>query len=86
MAGLKDYTAEELDCELLELFATHQKISASNIPSADIFLDALRSRVDKIETLEMEADAILMARQMDIDMAEAIMRVEKGSSVSSMRA
>jgi len=38
----------------------------------------------EIETLEMEADAILMARQMDIDMAEAIMRVEKGSSVSSM--
>jgi hypothetical protein len=32
----------------------------------------------------MEADAILMARQMDIDMAEAIMRVEKGSKVSNM--
>ena len=32
----------------------------------------------------MEADAILMARELDIDMAEAIMRVEKGSSVSKM--
>ena len=39
---------------------------------------------DQIDRLEMEADAILMARQMDIDMAEAIMRVEKGSEVSSM--
>ena len=32
----------------------------------------------------MEADAILAAREMDIDMAEAIMRVEKGSAVSTM--
>ena len=32
----------------------------------------------------MEADAILAAREMDIDMAEAIMRVEKGSEVSKM--
>ena len=39
---------------------------------------------NEIDRLEMEADAILMARQMDIDMAEAIMRVEKGSEVSSM--
>ena len=38
----------------------------------------------QIETLEMEADAILVAREMDIDMAEAIIRVEKGSSVSTM--
>ena len=39
---------------------------------------------DEIEILEMEADAILVARGMDIDMAEAIMRVEKGSEVSKM--
>ena len=39
---------------------------------------------NQIETLEMEADAILAAREMDIDMAEAIMRVEKGSEVSKM--
>jgi len=38
----------------------------------------------EIDRLEMEADAILMARQMDIDMVEAIMRVEKGSEVSKM--
>jgi hypothetical protein len=40
---------------------------------------------DQINFLEMEADAILMARQLDIDMAEAIMRVEKGSEVSTGR-
>ena len=39
---------------------------------------------DQIEILELEADAILIARELDIDMAEAIMRVEKGSSVSKM--
>ena len=39
---------------------------------------------NQIEILEMEADAILMARQIDIDLAEAIMRVEKGSEVSKM--
>ena len=38
----------------------------------------------QIDILEMEADAILMARQMDINTVEAIMRVEKGSTVSKM--
>ena len=38
----------------------------------------------EIDRLELEADAILLARQIDIDMAEAIMRVEKGSEVSKM--
>ena len=39
---------------------------------------------EEIEILELEADAIVMARDMDIDIAEAIMRVEKGSEVSKM--
>jgi hypothetical protein len=39
---------------------------------------------DEIENLELQADAILMARNMDIDLAEAIMRVEKGSEVSEL--
>jgi len=38
----------------------------------------------QIDMLELQADAIVLARQIDIDMAEAIMRVEKGSSVSNM--
>tara|TARA_R100000234_G_scaffold29684_1_gene17256 strand:- start:117 stop:941 length:825 start_codon:yes stop_codon:yes gene_type:complete len=43
-----------------------------------------KEAASQIEILEMEADAILMARQIDIDMAEAIMRVEKGSEVSRL--
>ena len=39
---------------------------------------------DDIEILELEADAIVIARDMDVDLAEAIMRVEKGSEVSKM--
>ena len=38
----------------------------------------------QIDVLELEADAIVTARSLDIDMAEAIMRVEKGSEVSKM--
>ena len=39
---------------------------------------------DQTEVLEMEADALLAARNIDIDIAEAIMRVEIGSEVSKM--
>jgi len=38
----------------------------------------------EVEILELEADAILAARDMDIDMAEAIMRAEIGSKVSEL--
>ena len=34
--------------------------------------------------LNIELDAMLMAREMDIDMAEAVMRVENGSKVTEM--
>ena len=39
---------------------------------------------DQMEWLEMETDALIAARDLDIDMAEAIMRVELGSKVSTM--
>ena len=39
---------------------------------------------DELEDLEFEIDALNVAREMDIDMAEAIMRVEIGSEVSKM--
>ena len=38
----------------------------------------------QIEILELEADAIVIARDMDIETAEAIMRVEKGSEVNRL--
>jgi len=39
---------------------------------------------NELDLLEMQADAIIEARNLDLDMAEAIMRVELGSSVSQM--
>jgi len=45
---------------------------------------AEQKAANEIEILELEADAILIARDLDVDMAEAIMRVELGSRVSKM--
>ena len=39
---------------------------------------------DEIDTLEMQVEALVAAKNVDIDMAEAIMRVEVGSEVSSL--
>ena len=39
---------------------------------------------EEIDILEMEVEALVAARNVDIDMAEAIMRVENGSKVSDM--
>ena len=39
---------------------------------------------DQIEVLNSQVDALIAARNIDIDMAEAIMRVEIGSKVSEM--
>jgi len=39
---------------------------------------------DEIDTLNIQVDALVAARNIDIDMAEAIMRVEKGSSVAGL--
>ena len=40
--------------------------------------------VGEVETLEMEIEALNAAQSLDIDMAEAVMRVEIGSKVSEM--
>ena len=39
---------------------------------------------DQIDYLEMEIDALNAAQSLDVDMAEAVMRVERGSEVSEM--
>ena len=46
--------------------------------------DAQEDAKDDLEDLELEFEAISAARTMDVDQAEAILRVEKGSEVSSM--
>jgi len=39
---------------------------------------------DEIDILNVQVDALIAARNIDIDMAEAIMRVERGSEVSNL--
>jgi len=46
--------------------------------------DNVKIAVDEVESIEIEIEALNAAQSMDIDMAEAIMRVEKGSEVSKM--
>jgi len=64
-----------------------QKLLSLYHPERDITYEEWKPEVkaaDEIEILELEADAIVLAREIDIDLAEAIMRVEKGSEVSKM--
>jgi hypothetical protein len=66
---------------------TLQKLLSLYHPHKDsIFYEykAEESAVQEVETLELQADAILAARDMSIEMAEAVMRVELGSKVSKM--
>ena len=46
--------------------------------------DNVKEAIDEVANIEMEIDALNAARDMDIDMAEAIMRAEVGSKVSEM--
>ena len=43
-----------------------------------------KQAVEDLEDINIEIDALIAARQMDIDMSEAIMRVELGSKVTEM--
>tara|TARA_A100001201_G_scaffold122421_1_gene106240 strand:+ start:181 stop:960 length:780 start_codon:yes stop_codon:yes gene_type:complete len=45
---------------------------------------AVEEAKDELEYLDLQVDAMNIARDMEIDMAEAIMRVEIGSEVSNM--
>ena len=45
---------------------------------------AQEEAVDQLEVLDMQIDAMNAARNMDIDQAEAILRVEIGSKVNNM--
>ena len=45
---------------------------------------AVEKAEDELDVLDLQIDALNAARSMDIDQAEAILRVEKGSAVNSM--
>jgi len=47
--------------------------------------DAVADAEDDLDIIEMEVHALNAAMEMDVDQAEAILRVEKGSSVSNMK-
>jgi hypothetical protein len=64
-----------------------QKLLSLYHPGKDVmFYEFKPSKIasDEIDTLNIQVDALIAARNIDIDMAEAIMRVEKGSSVSEL--
>ena len=45
IAGLKDYTAEELDGELLDLYETSRKLALFGDSGPNAFLEELRNKV-----------------------------------------
>ena len=64
-----------------------QKLLSLYHPHRDKLYEEYKPSViaeEEIDVLEMQVDALTAARSIDIDMAEAIMRVEKGSNVSTM--
>ena len=66
---------------------TLQKFLSIYHPMRDVIYREVKPIVaasNEIERLDLEVDALVAARSMDIDTAEAIMRVEIGSKVSKM--
>ena len=67
--------------------STLQKLLSLYHPHKDKLyyeIDEIAIAIDEVADLELEIDALNAAKNMDIDMAEAIMRVEIGSEVSKM--
>ena len=64
-----------------------QKLLSIYHPMCNVLYTELKPEVEaigQVEFLEMEIEALNAAQSLDIDMAEAIMRVEVGSKVSDM--
>jgi len=64
-----------------------QKLLSLYHPHKDSLYEEFKPAViaeEEIDMLNMQVDALVAARNVDIDTAEAIMRVEKGSSVSEL--
>ena len=47
-------------------------------------LDEVKEAIDELEVMELEIEALNAAKNLDVEMAEAVMRVELGSKVSNM--
>ena len=64
-----------------------QKLLSLYHPAKDVIYYELKPQAiakQEVETIEMEIEALNAALNLDIDMAEAVMRVELGSKVSDM--
>ena len=64
-----------------------QKLLSLYHPDRDVLFSEFKpaqEAASEVETLELEIEALMIARDLDIDMAEAVMRVELGSKVSEM--
>ncbi len=46
--------------------------------------DAVETAVDELQDIEVEIEALNVAKNLDIDLAEAVLRVEQGNKVSNM--
>jgi hypothetical protein len=63
--------------KLLSLYHPHRNVIYKE-------LEPVKEAASQIDLLEMEVEGLMVARDMDIDMAEAIMRTEVGSEVDKM--
>ena len=64
-----------------------QKMLSLYYPKSSSIFTELKPEVkasNEVEIIELEIEALNAAKNLDIDMAEAVMRVEKGSEVSKM--
>ena len=66
---------------------TLQKLLSLYHPQKDITyyeLDEVKEAIDELEVMELEIEALNAAKNLDVEIAEAVMRVELGSKVSDM--
>ena len=66
---------------------TLQKLLSLYHPHKDVIFTELKPEVkaaNEVDMIELEIEALNLAQSLDIDMAEAVMRVELGSKVSEM--
>jgi hypothetical protein len=63
--------------QLLSLYHPHKD-------TVYVEFDSVQEAIDDVEDIELEIEALNTAKNMDIDQVEAILRVELGSSVSTM--
>ena len=63
-----------------------QKFLSMHPGNGSVFeeFNAVQIAVDETASLELEIEALMAAKNLDVDMAEAVMRVEIGSEVSKM--